>query len=138
MTRQKYSKEFIVGIDVGGTNIKILIMTSSFSVVHFSSIATEAKRGYDVISDNIISEIEAVFTHNSMCDSKIAAIAMGLPGTVFIEEQLTGDYLSVLGWSHCNPCKKIGEHFNAPCRIDNDANLNALGEYSFGINKRVP
>jgi glucokinase len=129
-------RQFLVGLDVGGTNIKIMIMTVSFEIVAFSSIATGFEQGYEIISDNIIAEIKRMFTAHGIEQPRIASIAMGLPGTVFSSEQKTG-FLSVLMWNNFNPCKKIGEYFNAPYRIDNDANLNALGEYWFGINRRV-
>jgi glucokinase len=129
-------KRFFVGIDVGGTNIKLMIMTSSFEALAFSSIPTNCEAGYEIISDNIITEIERLFAQNGIKSSQIAAIGMGLPGTVFSVEQKTG-YLSVLMWNYFNPCKKIGEYFKTRYRIDNDANLNTIGEYHFGIKGRV-
>jgi glucokinase len=130
------NRQFLVGLDVGGTNIKLMIMTVSFEIVAFSSIVTGSEQGYEIISDNIIAEIKKMFTTNGIENPRITSIAMGLPGTVFSLEQKTG-FLSVLMWNNFNPCKKIGEYFNASYYIDNDANLNALGEYHFGIDGRV-
>ncbi|MEG1887549.1 MAG: ROK family protein [Oscillospiraceae bacterium] len=129
-------KKYIVGIDVGGTNVKIMAMSTEFEVVGFSSIKTNGHLGYEVISDNIISEIDLIFRENHINNPKILSIAMGLPGTVYKREQKTG-FLSVLMWNGFNPAEKIGRHYNAKFCIENDANLNALGEYTFGIKKSV-
>lgn len=129
-------KHFLIGIDVGGTNTKLMIMTSSFEVFAFNSIPTNYEAGYEIVSDNIIAEIERLFAQNGIRSPRITAVGMGLPGTVFSAEQQTG-YLSVLMWNYFNPCKKIGEYFKTRYRIDNDANLNAIGEYRFGIQGRV-
>jgi len=137
LNNAKNTGNFLVGIDVGGTNIKIMIMTLRLEVLEFSSIKTNAEQGYEIISDNIIKEIETLLGRRGTDKPEIAAIAMGLPGTIFFREQETGGYLSVLMWDRFNPCKKIGKYFNAPYYIDNDANLNALGEYHFGIEKKV-
>ncbi|MDR2053575.1 MAG: ROK family protein [Treponema sp.] len=133
---KKNNPRFLIGIDAGGTNIKIMIMTSRFEVTAFNSIPTGCERGYEIVSDAVIAEIERMFAENGIGNPAVAAVAMGLPGTVFSVEQKTG-FLSVLMWNDFNPCKKIGEHFNAVYRIDNDANLNALGEYRFGIREQV-
>lgn len=130
------SPRFLVGIDAGGTNIKIMIMTAAFEVAAFSSIPTARERGYEIISDAVIAEIEKMFAEKRIKNPGVAAVGMGLPGTVFSAEQKTG-FLAVLKWNNFNPCKKIGDYFNAVYRIDNDANLNALGEYRFGIKERV-
>jgi glucokinase len=124
--------DVLAGIDVGGTNIKIMVMDTSFKVFDFKSIPTCHDQGYNAISDTIIREIETMCTGKA----RVISTAMGLPGTVFRKEQKTG-YLSLLMWNDFNPCKKIGDYFGTPYLIENDANLNALGEYRFGIKCRV-
>lgn len=42
-------REFLIGIDVGGTNIKLMIMDTRFSVVAKTSIPTNVSEGYDRI-----------------------------------------------------------------------------------------
>jgi glucokinase len=128
--------ELLAGIDVGGTNIKIMLMNTAMEAVVFHSIPTGYERGYDAVAEEIIAEIEALIARAGIGEWRIISAAMGLPGTVFRKEQKTG-FLSLLMWNGFNPCKKIGEYFNAKYLIENDGNLNALGEYRFGINRRV-
>ena len=124
--------EYVIGIDVGGTNIKVMVMTSGLQAVGWRSIATNKQLGYDRISDNIIETIEGIFAENGMVNPGIISVAMGLPGIVDKQAHKTV-HLAYLQWDGFDPCVKIGRHFDAPSFVDNDASLNALGEYRFGI-----
>ena len=127
-------ERFLIGIDVGGTNIKIMIMSEKYEVFSKVSIPTHAESGYEQISDEMIKAIDRMFSEKGVSQPNVAAIAMGLPGTV---DNKTGKtvYLAVLHWDGFNPGKKLGDYYHAPVFIDNDANINALGEYAFGGNR---
>lgn len=124
---------FLIGIDVGGTNIKIMIMTDTYEVVAKTSIPTHAELGYEKISDNMIEAIDKIFEEKKIKSPDVVSIAMGLPGTIDKKAEKTV-YLSVLRWNGFNPCEKLGKYYKAKTSIDNDANINALGEYAFGKN----
>lgn len=124
-------ESYILGIDVGGTNIKIMIMNENYHIVSKCSLSTERHLGYEKISDNIIEMIEQMFHDKGEEKPKVLSVAMGLPGIVDKENGKT-IYLAALRWDGFNPCEKIGKRFHAPFFIDNDANINVLGEYKFG------
>ena len=127
--------EYLIGIDVGGTNIKIMIMTSIFEVLDWVVIPTNKDLGYEIIKDNIIQAIQNIFIEHGINDPNVTAVGMGLPGVVDKKENQSLR-LAYIEWDGFNPCEKIGDYFNAPSFIDNDASLNAFGEYKFGIKER--
>lgn len=94
------------------------------------------ENGYDEISDRIIQTAEKLFARHGLKREKLAAVAMGLPGTVDTRRGGTA-CLAALRWNGFNPCEKIGRHFQIPYSIDNDANINAYGEYRFGGNQNI-
>ncbi|MGO5165290.1 MULTISPECIES: ROK family protein [unclassified Candidatus Paralachnospira] len=122
---------YFIGIDVGGTNVKLMIMDEEKQVVAKTQIPTKAERGYEAVSDDMIETLDRMFEKNGIREPKIQALAMGLPGTV---DRKAGEtvYLAKLRWDGFNPAKKLGEYYRAPYFIENDANINALGEYAFG------
>ena len=126
---------FFVGIDVGGTNIKIMVMTSDLNVLDWCVIPTQKDLGYEKISDNIIHAIEKIFINHGVKDPEVKSIGMGLPGIVDKHANKTV-HLAYMAWNGFNPCEKIGAHFNAPSYIDNDGSLNAFGEYKFGVHEK--
>jgi glucokinase len=127
--------EFLVGIDVGGTRIKMMVMDAKLREIGCSSIPTNYELGYETVSDNILAALEELFAQNGIKNKKVLSVAMGLPGIVNFKSQ-EPVYLAVLEWDGFNPCKKIGDFFDAPYVIDNDANLNTMGEYYFGVQKK--
>lgn len=127
-------EEYLMGIDVGGTNVKIMIMDKDYQVAAKCSIPTYRENGYDEISDRIIQTIEELVDSYKLKRENMIAVAMGLPGTVDTKQDVTV-CLSALHWDGFNPCEKIGKHFQIPYFIDNDANINAFGEYMFGGNQ---
>jgi len=120
--------EFLIGIDVGGTNIKIMIMKKDLHIFAECSIKTRVESGYEVISDNMIRTIDSIFLDKHIHSPRILFIAMGIPGTVDYKNGITRE-LSKLKWNGFNPASKLGKYYSAPVRIDNDGNINALGEY---------
>lgn len=128
--------EVLIGIDVGGSSTKMLVVDPAFNVVGECSLKTQPSLGYDIISDRMISLLDKLFNKPELQGKKVAAIGMGLPGIVDTLAQKTV-YLSYVKWDGFNPCEKIARHFNTSCIIDNDANVHALGEYYFGLNKKV-
>lgn len=125
---------YLIGIDVGGTNIKMMIMDGDYQVAARCSIPTFRNTGYDEISERIIRTLEDLMGSHKLPGEKLKAVAMGLPGTVDTRQGLTVR-LSALHWDGMNPCEKIGRHFQIPYFIENDANINAFGEYMFGGNR---
>lgn len=129
-------ERYLIGIDVGGTNIKIMIMTDTFHCLSKSSIKTQAEMGYDKIVDNIIGAIDGMFHEKGICNPDIASIAMGVPGIVDKKKKST-IHLNLLHWDGFDPSAKIGEYYQAPTVLENDANIHALGEFWFGGGKNT-
>lgn len=130
-------ERFVIGLDVGGTSIQIALMTKSQKFVDFSTFPTAISHNYEEISEQLIEEIDHIMQTHSILNEQILGVGMGLPGTVNTDLQET-EHLAVLHWDGFNPCRKIGEYFQAPYWIDNDANLNTLGEYHYGVQKKIP
>lgn len=123
---------YLIGIDVGGTNIKMMLANRRRDVLEKASIRTNRELGYDRNADAIIAELERMIARRG--GGRVAAVAMGVPGIVDTAT-MTSVHLAYIGWNGFNPCARIADHFGAPGRLENDANLNALGEYVFGCDR---
>jgi len=122
---------YLIGIDVGGTNIKYMVMDGEKRVVSKNSIPTYRNDGYEKVSDRLIEAIDRTLDENHIKKEEILSLAMGLPGTVDKKKGETV-YLAALHWDGFNPAQKLGHYYDCAYEIDNDANVNALGEYAFG------
>lgn len=120
----------LLGIDVGGTNIKLMAADRDRRVLAKRSIRTQSELGYERVSDAIITNLESMLWEANARQADVAAVGMGLPGIVDAENRRS-IHLAYVGWNGFDPCEKIAAYFGVPHAIDNDANLSALGEYAF-------
>ncbi len=60
---EQLSKEYNIGIDIGGTNIKIAIVDTNGKIAFSESASTRAEMGYEFTIRNIINLIKDSLTN---------------------------------------------------------------------------
>ncbi|HCD50899.1 MAG TPA: ROK family protein [Balneolaceae bacterium] len=120
-----------IAIDLGGTNIKAAVVDQEQGIIEQTSTPTHADLGRDYLLDRIASTVAEL----TKADGAIG-IGMGLPGMVN-REQTTIYYAPNLpGWEEVNAAEEITKRTGLPCRIENDANIAALGSLHFGVGQK--
>lgn len=123
-----------IGIDLGGTNIVIGIVTNEGNIVVKKSTPTLASRTALVIIEDMVNLIHKTLevAHISMED--IELIGIGVPGMVDYKSGIIKECVNI-GWENVDICKVLKEKTGKTIFIENDANAAAGGEYLFGIMK---
>lgn len=127
-------KDYVIGVDLGGTKISCALATVAGIVESKWTIPTEAHLGEKVVLDNIIDSINKVMELGKVSIDKVKAIGIGSPGPLDIEKGMvvTTPNLPFKNFKLVEPIKK---EFNVPVFLDNDANVAAIGEYMLGAAK---
>ena len=125
--------KYAIGVDLGGTTIKLGIVTNNGKIINKISIRTEAEKGPKKVIANLISGINEL-TNNSKF--KITGIGIGCPGVVTPGKGIVEKPPNLPGWDKVNIGKIISKEFNKPVFVDNDANAAAIGELTFGSGKK--
>ena len=118
----------LIGIDLGGTSVKIAILSLDGQIEQLWSIPTNiADEGAYIVSE-IISSIQETLLENKLTANDILGIGMGSPGQIDYQKgTVTGAYN--LGWATEQEIQsRFEKTFGVPFFIDNDANVAALGE----------
>lgn len=135
------AKKWIVGVDLGGTNIVVgLLPIEGGEVVGLRSMPTEATRGAKFVVDRIIEMIEGAIAE--MLDAyggrrdDIAGVGIGSPGPL---DRKTGTVINTpnLGWRNFPLRDLIANAVNLPATLDNDANCATYGEWWLGAGRGV-
>lgn len=128
----------IIGIDLGGTSIKLAILTLEGEIQQKWSIPTNILDEGSHIVDDIIASIKHRLETYQLDKASILGIGMGSPGVVNREKgTVIGAYN--LNWKTLQPVKeKIEGEIGLPFFIDNDANVAALGEQWVGAGDNDP
>lgn len=130
--RKKNIQEFFVGVDVGGTNIKAGVVTSTGRVLSSVVFPTEGEKGPEHGLATIRRAVEDAVTHSPLKMANIAAIGLATPGTLDLPNGIWMEPANLPTWRYIPIRKIIGEHFEKPTTLQNDANAAAFGEFWAG------
>lgn len=125
--------QYAIGVDLGGTSIKLGVVTQSGKIVKKLSLRTEAEKGPKKVIGNIIAGISKLTEKSNY---KISGIGIGCPGVVTPGKGIVENPPNFPGWEKVNIKKIISQEFKKPVFVDNDANAAAIGELTFGSGKK--
>jgi len=129
--------EVFVGIDLGGTNIKIGLFDSQVKLISKTAVATEADMGPEVVIDKMAQTVEELLTGEGMSARDITAIGIGTPGPAKYSEGIIIKSTNMPKFKNVPICRMLNEKLGAPVVFDNDANVACWGEYAVGAGKGV-
>ena len=116
----------MIGIDIGGTTIKIGFINHDGKILYKWEIPTNIGNQGDSIVDDIWASITDRLSKQKN-ESEIIGIGVGAPG--FVNQQTGIVYEAVnIGWKNFNLRDELQRLSNLPVFIGNDANLAALAE----------
>lgn len=128
----------IIGIDLGGTSVKLAILTTEGEIQEKWSIKTNILDEGSHIVPDIIDSIKHRFETYGLTKEDFLGVGMGSPGVVDSEAgTVIGAYN--LNWKTLQLVKDQFESaLGLPFFIDNDANVAALGEQWVGAGNNNP
>ncbi len=117
-----------IAIDLGGTNIKTAVVDDKEGIIEQTSTPTHADLGRDHLLDRIAGTIDELTKKEG-----VVGIGLGLPGMINNEQTTVLQAPNLPGWENVNAADEITSRTGLPCRIENDANIGALGSLHFGV-----
>lgn len=129
------SDKYAIGVDLGGTNIKIGIVSDKGKLIKSTSIKTEAEGGPKRVIANMVLAIKDVLTKNKF---KIQGIGIGCPGVVCTKAGIVEDAPNLPEWKNIKLGSIVNKEFGYDVHVENDANTAAIGELIFGAGNKYP
>ncbi|MBU1862996.1 MAG: ROK family protein [Candidatus Omnitrophica bacterium] len=127
----------IVGVDIGGTKISVILGTVTGKIIEKCVIKTQRKGGAAACIAEIIAIIKALLLKRSVKKSDLLGIGVNIPGPFGEEEGVILNAPNLKGWQGINIKKILTRHFRCRVICNNDANTAALAEKMFGCGKKV-
>lgn len=135
------AKRWIVGVDLGGTNIVVGVLPiDGGDVLALRKMSTEAQRGAKFVVDRIGRMMEEsigeVLAEHGGTRDDFAGIGIGSPGPL---DRASGVVLNTpnLGWRNFPLRDLISNAARLPATLDNDANCATYGEWWMGAGRNV-
>jgi len=124
----------VVGIDLGGTQIRTAVMRGPHLLSRIGLLTAE-EPGPDKVISRMIQAVHQAVNNVDISLEQITGIGIGAPGPL---NEKTGVLISppnLPGWQDIPLRDIFHEHFQCPVHVGNDANVAALGEYMFGAGR---
>jgi glucokinase len=117
-----------IGIDLGGTNIRIGVVENG-TVIRKVSESTRA----GLPEEEVLNHLKRMIT--SVMHPDVEGIGIGVPSVVDVERGIVYNVVNIPSWKKVHLKTILEKEFHTPVMINNDCNCFALGEYHFGNNK---
>ncbi|MEF3280975.1 MAG: ROK family protein [Elusimicrobiota bacterium] len=122
-----------LGIDVGGTNIKVAAMNEKKELLEVFETTTDVEKGYGLFIrkiSNIISDMRKKYKQ------KLAGCCFAIAGDVDSNNGVLRYAPNLSGWKNKYIKKDIENLSNLKCIVQNDANMAAWGCFIFDLKRK--
>lgn len=122
---------YIIGVDLGGTQLRAGLADEDGKLLHEIRIATEAADGPEAVISRIVDCIQRVRAELPD-DGALLGVGVGSPGPLDPFRGIVFTQPNMPGW-HDVPLRDIlSQRTGLPIELGNDANAAALGEWYYG------
>ena len=122
---------FAIGVDLGGTNLRIATVDDNGKVLEKTTTSTEVARGRDQVIDAMCAAIQQTVT-KLRGSGDLAGIGIGVPGIIELQSGMLRESPNLPGWEDYPVRDEIERRLRTTVVLENDANAAALGEKWLG------
>jgi glucokinase len=127
---------YILGMDIGSYGLRSALIDLHSHTYHSAYRDTSAGSAEDLLAESIALATNLLKQHGVAHD-RLVRVGVGFAGPVDARRGIVQLSHRVPGWEQFPLQQRIEEAFGAVTLIDNDANLIALAEATFGIGRDV-
>ncbi len=123
----------VIGMDIGGTNLRGALVTPEGRILRQLKIASEAHDGIDAVVDNIAKLVD------ELGEGGVSGVGIGIAGVIDSKSGVITQAPNIANVTNYpirdNLVRKLGSGTNVI--VENDANCAALGEWWTGAGKDI-
>lgn len=127
-----------VGVDVGGTNIKLGLVDDVGRTVAYSSIRTQSQKGPDDAVRRMADQIPELLAQSGAASSQLDAVGLATPGTMDLARGMILAPPNLPTWRQYPIRDRLSAACGKPVAYANDANAAAFGEFWVGCGQDYP
>lgn len=129
--------ELLLGIDIGGTNIKIALVDKNARIKSKKILPTAYFKSKNALIAGLVTEINNILSEAGIARKDIIGLGVGAPGAVDIRSGTVHYFTNIPDWREVPLGNILKKKLGIPVFVDNDVNVMALGELFFGAGKKA-
>jgi glucokinase len=129
--------DFCIGVDLGGTNLRIAAVASDGRLLEKVNLDTKVGVEPHHVIEEMCGAIKRLSSQYQN-GGKLLGAGIGIPGIIDLEAGVVSKSANLPGWSGYPVRAEIEKRLGAPIFMENDAKVAALGEQWLGAARGVP
>ena len=125
-------RECLVGLDLGNTWFRSCVVTSDGELIVWRRSEVDRSRNLDQSIEQVFSLVETVLSRSTMERGKLRMAGISFGGLTDHDRGVALLSHNLLAWKDVSLCRLFEERFGIRAVMDNDGNLGALAEHTFG------
>lgn len=122
-----------VGLDIGRRHVRVAVADLGHTVIDESAIRLtfDADEEAHTVLDQAVELVDRALEEIGSTRDQVAAVGLGLPAPMTKSGRIGSPPL-LPAWATIVAADELSARLGRPVRVENDANLGALGEYMWG------
>jgi len=127
---------YSIGVDLGGTNLRIAAVDSDGKLLDKLTTGTEVLRGRDFVIDEMCNAIQSLKV-KYRDSAQLAGIGIGVPGFIDMDTGTVVRSPNLPDWINFPVREQIEQKLGTTVILENDANSAAMGEKWLGAGRNI-
>ncbi len=132
VSSQEAKPPFFVGIDLGGTSIKVGVVDDLGRSLSWHSIPTAVEHGAEDAARRMGQAVLKAVSEAGVSLQQVGRVGLGSPGTMDIPAGMLLQPVNLKGWNDFPIRDRVSHHCDLPVSFTNDAAAAAYGEFWVG------
>jgi glucokinase len=127
----------VVGVDLGGTNLRTALLSSDGDILDKRKEATQSSEGWKKVVSRLVDNITRQREIAAQRGLDVAAVGVGAPGVIQMDKGIVVKSPNFPDWNNLPLRDELEKALHVPVIIENDANAAALGEQWRGAGRNI-
>ena len=135
MPKPERNAPYLLGHDIGGTKLAVVLADGYGKILHKVRRPTEAERGPEAVVASLVDMSREAMDRAALSTSDLAGIGVSCGGPLDTDTGVVYAPPNLPGWDETPLKAWLEKALSLPVFVENDANAGALAEWSFGAGR---
>ena len=127
--------KYAVGIDVGGTNIKIGLFDQDMNLVRHVQSLTDKEIEAEMLMDHLQFQVQQILREEGLANSDLCGVGAAFPSYIDAKSGIVIETSNIIALNDQPVRDMLAQRLGVPVYLENDANAAALAEHEMGAGR---